>query len=898
MFDEQDFLHWCRRLKLSQQAEILIRHIRSSEPSRAVRSGRGNVSGRYPSRKMGVIIQFESHKNELARIYELEHDPDVIEYYDQPPPIKLNYEGKNGQQLGVVYTPDFFVIRTDAAGWEECKTEENLIELSEHNSNRYCCDEDKWHCPPGEEYALQFGLFFEVHSNKDINWTFHRNIEFLDDYFRASAPVIEDAARTALLACTTEEPGLSLQELLDKTQGRATRDDIYMLIAHEAVYVDLYDVPLLEADHVRVFADRETATAYSQLVQLSTPSTIDAPRCIDLSAGNFIQWDGAGWKIANAGEKQIGLIGENNSFSEIPRTTFEKLVIEGRITGVQFNEAPDTHPEVKHRLAHASREDFAEANRRAAIVRAHLQGESIPEPIPERTLYFWLANYRAAETSFGNGYIGLLPQPRKGNSTKKLPTNSQALLQEFIENDYETLKQKRKFEVYGAYLLACKRRGILAASYRTFCKAVKQRPRYTQTLKRQGRRASYKYEEFYWELEQTTPRHGERPLHIAHIDHTQADVELVDSITGANLGRPWVSFLTDAWSRRGLAVYSTYDPPSYRSCMMVMRECVRRFGRLPQIVVVDGGLEFAGIYFETFLARYESTKKTRPPAQARFGTPVERLFGTTNTQFFHNLLGNTQIMRNVRQVTKSVNPKGQAAWFMDKFYEHLCHYSYEVYDTNVHQALGVSPRDAFATGMLLGGERLHKMIPYNEEFRLFTLPTTKRGRAKVQPSQGVKINYIYYWSDAFRHPEVEGTRVPVRFDPWDMGRAYAFVRGQWVECISQHYAVFHNRSEHEVRIASEELRRRHRTDRKKFELTAMNIARFLESVEAEEVLLKQRMADRESRGIWQLINGGTGLSAPNVTDSATIVPPEVIDAPGDVLPVSSAAQAFQIYEEF
>jgi transposase InsO family protein len=90
--------------------------------------------------------------------------------------------------------------------------------------------------------------------------------------------------------------------------------------------------------------------------------------------------------------------------------------------------------------------------------------------------------------------------------------------------------------------------------------------------------------------------------------------------------------------------------------MMILRECVRRHGRLPQIIVIDGGAEFQSTYFETLLARYECTKKTRPPAKARFGSVCERLFGTTNTQFVHNLRGNTQITRNVRQVTKSVNP--------------------------------------------------------------------------------------------------------------------------------------------------------------------------------------------------------------------------------------------------
>jgi putative transposase len=83
------------------------------------------------------------------------------------------------------------------------------------------------------------------------------------------------------------------------------------------------------------------------------------------------------------------------------------------------------------------------------------------------------------------------------------------------------------------------------------------------------------------ELELKTPRHGDRPFEIGHIDHTELDVEVVCSRTGRVLGRPWMTLLIDAYSRRYLAIYLTFDPPSYRSCMMVLRECVRRYKRLP-----------------------------------------------------------------------------------------------------------------------------------------------------------------------------------------------------------------------------------------------------------------------------------------------------------------------------
>ncbi|MFL5657245.1 MAG: hypothetical protein ACJ8CB_24055 [Ktedonobacteraceae bacterium] len=84
MLNEEMFEVWCLQHHLSEQAKTIIQRIRSSPPSRLVRGAAGNVSGRYPSQKMGCTIQFESHRGELAFIYQMEHDPTVLEFYDQP----------------------------------------------------------------------------------------------------------------------------------------------------------------------------------------------------------------------------------------------------------------------------------------------------------------------------------------------------------------------------------------------------------------------------------------------------------------------------------------------------------------------------------------------------------------------------------------------------------------------------------------------------------------------------------------------------------------------------------------------------------------------------------------------------------------------------------------------
>lgn len=874
MLEDIDFDRWCQRLNLPNETHSLIQQIRNSPPSRGVRSFRGNVIGRFPSRKMGTTIQFESHKNELPFIHEYEYDDGVLEYYDQPPPIKLIYEAANGRRLGVLHTPDAFLIRALEGGWEECKTEDGLIELSAKNTNRYFRDaEGKWRCPPGEAYAEEFGLYYRVRSSNEINWTYQRNIEFLDDYFRAEVTVPE-SGHSLILAEVRARLGITLMDLLKHLESLTSHDNVFLLIARGELYVDIQAAPLAEPGKVYVFPDRDTAIAFAASIHTPKVDRADVPLFLDLAVGNPVQWDGKGWMIANVGETMIGLLGEAGKFTEVPIIAFEKLVREGRIIGINLNTNVDIHSEAKRRFEQADQRSYAETNRRLEIVRAYMRGESLPIKlgVPERTLRFWASQYRIAEESYGIGYVGLLPRRKVGNIRSKLPTSTKELMNDFIENEYETLKQKRKYEVYASFLRTCGQRGILPASYKTFTKAVKRRSRFEQISKRQGRKAAYKHKEFYWELALTTPRHGERPFHIAHIDHTELDVELVCSVTGQNLGRPWLTLLMDAFSRRILALYLTYDSPSYRSCMMVIREGVRRFGRLPQVVIVDGGLEFSSTYFETLLARYESTKKTRPPAETRFSSVCERLFGTTNTRFVHNLQGNTQIMRNIRQVTKSINPRTHAIWTLEKLYQYLCEWAYEVYDTIEHPALSQSPRDAFAAGMVNTGERTHKLITYNDDFRMFTFPTTPKGTAKIQPGRGIKIRNIYYWSDAFRAPTVEEKRVQVRYDPFDSSLAFAYVSGQWSECLSEYPLTFRGRSERELMIATAELRRRHARHSGRFNITALKLAQFLESVESEEVLLQQRVADREARNILHIINGGLKTQAYEIIDHPSSMP--------------------------
>ncbi len=352
-------------------------------------------------------------------------------------------------------------------------------------------------------------------------------------------------------------------------------------------------------------------------------------------------------------------------------------------------------------------------------------------------------------------------------------------------------------------------------------------------------------------------RHGHRPFDVAFVDHIELDVELVYSWAKVNLGRAWVTFLIDSYSRRILATYLTFDPPSYRSCMMVMRVCVRRYERLPSTVIVQKGKEFRNIDFDKFLKTYYCRKQTIFETKPRFGWVCERLLGSANAMLICNIQENTQVNNNANVITQSIKSQNLAVWTLKDLYQNLCRWAYEFYDKKEHPILRLSPYEAFSEGLSRRGSDNHKKIAFDEDFRISTLPTIKRGMARVRPSLGVKINNIYYWHNSFQHPEVEGTELVVRYDPYDMGTAYAYINKYWVSCISQYYTTFVGHSEKEMMQVVEQLRKQHdKNNSKRFVVTASSLFNYLNQEEIDEQVVLQRIRGMEERFLLSEIDFG------------------------------------------
>ena len=137
----------------------LIGSVRTGDPARAVSGRAGNVTGRYPSRKMGRTIQYESRTVEFAFVILCEIDETVTEYFDQPCQLSLEYKSKSNRRVVVSHTPDFLVLGTEFVGFVECKPADKLPKLAGERPSRYVADgESAWRCPPGEAAAQRYGL--------------------------------------------------------------------------------------------------------------------------------------------------------------------------------------------------------------------------------------------------------------------------------------------------------------------------------------------------------------------------------------------------------------------------------------------------------------------------------------------------------------------------------------------------------------------------------------------------------------------------------------------------------------------------------------------------------------------------------------------------------------------
>ncbi len=474
MLNNESFERWCQRLQLSEQARTIIARIRTSPPSRRVQGRAGNVSGQYPSRKMGFGIQFESRHNELAAITLMEHDPAVLEYYDQPERIKLTYQGPQ-KRVSVWHTPDFFVLREDGVGWMECKTEEALIRFAQQHSQRYVqADDGTWNCPPGVAYAQTVGLSYWLRSSRETNHIYFENLRFLEEYLIGTPPPVPAETVTTLRSLVMQQPGMSLGDLLGQFL-RATADEVYLLLITDQLYTDLHAFDLARPEQVPIFLNPEVAQAHA-LMTTPTIETPPPPLVLSVQLGTTLCWDGKCWTFLNLGEREVALLTEERQLLSLPRSEFERLWDQGILTCVAQSSQAERQTVAQDRLEQAKPEHLEVATMRYTALAAYRLGH-MPPNVSRRSLQRWQKQFREGEIKYGNGYLGLLPEwSACGNRRPRLDQAVEDLLQRFITHTYETLKQQPMREVYLLFEREARDKGLPVPSYKTFQQRIEHQP--------------------------------------------------------------------------------------------------------------------------------------------------------------------------------------------------------------------------------------------------------------------------------------------------------------------------------------------------------------------------------------------------------------------------------------
>ena len=168
-----------------------------------------------------------------------------------------------------------------------------------------------------------------------------------------------------------------------------------------------------------------------------------------------------------------------------------------------------------------------------------------------------------------------------------------------------------------------------------------------------------------------------RPLQLVQIDHTLADLIVVDEIYRAPIGRPWLTLAIDVFSRMVVGYYVTLEAPSSLSVALCLAHVVSdkapwlvRLGvqatwpsGLPEAVHLDNAAEFHAAALVRGCEEHGMIITYRPVATPHYGGHVERLVGTMMGEV-HLLPGTT--FSNVLE-RGSYDSEGQATMTLAEF---------------------------------------------------------------------------------------------------------------------------------------------------------------------------------------------------------------------------------------
>jgi putative transposase len=434
-------------------------------------------------------------------------------------------------------------------------------------------------------------------------------------------------------------------------------------------------------------------------------------------------------------------------------------------------------------LHSASDKDWAEAVRRAAIIRPLAEAQrcskaavqaaakSLGLSIP-RT-YRLVQNFRSRPLT-----ASLLPLKRgRVKGSRQLDPQVEAQIDAAVDAIYLKPERPTVKRLFSEVHRTCVAAGIKPPSMKALRARVSARSLRERTKAREG--AAIAADRF----RQVKPGlRTERPLQVVQIDHTKVDIMLVDDVTRACIGRPWLTLVLDVHTRMVAGLTLSLDPPSAAGTALALTQAVLPKGEwladrainlawpafgLPEIIHVDNGAEFHARAFERGCQQYGIRIDYRPPATPRFGGHIERLMGTLMGRV-HALPGTTFSDVAARGDYAS---EARAILTFREFERILAMEVLGPYHNEVHQGLGRAPAAAWAEGV--SGMTLRSPVSPNGLLLDF-LPFEER----VIRRDGVRLFNVLYQDGALAHIVNAGVgKLRVKYDPRDLSAVFVELPG-------------------------------------------------------------------------------------------------------------------------
>lgn len=445
----------------------------------------------------------------------------------------------------------------------------------------------------------------------------------------------------------------------------------------------------------------------------------------------------------------IGVDVETGRSSPLPVT--ELMPIDSNPTGP----APD--------LTEVGDSDWHEAERRYSIIQPLVDQSLIGRDVVSSraketgvdtaTIYRWLQRYRATGT-----VLALIPQKpgwKKGNT--RIPAHAEAVIKEVINEVYLTPQRSTAQKVVLEVMRRCHERKIDPPSPGT----VRSRLR---SVPERDRLRAHGFREKAINRFQPAAGHfpnADYPLAVMQIDHTPADIILVDDVHRKPIGRPWITLAMDVFSRVVTGYYLSFDAPSETSVGMCVAQSMLPKDEwlmlhdveaewpvwgTPRTIHVDNGPDFRSESFRRSCLAYGINLEFRPVRQPRYGGHIERLLGSLLKEI-HDLPGTT--FSSIKD-KEGYDPEKHAAMTKSEFEEWLVALICKVYHQRRHSGIGMSPMKKWEIGVFGNAEIQGVGLAPRPADRLSVLldflPSFQR---TIQPF-GVTIDGLRYYDEALR----------------------------------------------------------------------------------------------------------------------------------------------------